>query len=73
MNKSRKEMEGLIYFSIVNLMLDVYYLKYYKNLMNLVNCQNQPECHQHTLNVKIIFIKPIRFVKTHEDIRKDRS
>ena len=44
--------------------------------MNLVHCQKQLECHQHILKlrfVKIIFIKPLRFVKTHEDVSKDRS
>ena len=45
--------------------------------MNLLCCQKQLECHQHILNkirfVKIIFIKPLRFVKTHEDFSKDRS
>ena len=50
MNISRKAMEWLICFSIVNLMLDAYYLKNFKNLMNLVHCQKQLECHEHILN-----------------------
>ena len=46
-----------------------------KNLMNLVHCQKQLKCHQHILNkfVKVIFTKPLRFVKTHEDVSKGRS
>ena len=47
--------------------------------MNLIHCQKQLERHQHILNqikfrlVKMIFIKPLRFVKTHEDVSKNRS
>ena len=45
--------------------------------MNLVHCQKQLECHQHILKtisfVKIIFIKPFRFVKAHEDVSKNKS
>ena len=57
--------------------MDANYLKNFKNLMNLVHCQKQLECHQHILKkirfVKIIFIKPLRFVKAHVDLSKDRS
>ena len=54
MNTSRKAMEWLTCFSVVNLMLDAYYLKSLKNLVNLVPCQKQLECHQHILkNVNI--------------------
>ena len=57
MNTARKAMDCLICFSIVN-------------LMNLLPCQKQLECHQHILNkirfVKIICIYPLKFVKTHE-------
>ena len=59
MNASRKAMECLICFSIVNLMLVASYLKNFKNLMNLVPCQKKLECHEHILSkilVKIIFI-----------------
>ena len=45
--------------------------------MNLVPCQKQLECHQHILNkfrfIKIILIQQLRFVKTHENISKNRS
>ena len=45
--------------------------------MNLVHCSKQLECHQDIIKkvrlVKIVFIKPLRFVKTNENIRKDRS
>ena len=42
--------------------------------MNFVHCQKQLECHQHILNKSwIIFIQTLRFVKTHEDISKDRT
>ena len=45
--------------------------------MNFVHCQKHLECHQQSqkkfMFVKIIFIKPLRFVKTHKDISKDRS
>ena len=44
--------------------------------MNFGNCQKQLECHEHILKVrfmKIIFIEPLRFVKTHENISKNRS
>ena len=40
--------------------------------MNLVHSQKQLECHQHILKfkfVKIMFIKPLIFVKNHEDAR----
>ena len=50
MNTSRKAMEWFIYFSIVNLMLGFLLSKKVKNLMNLVPCQKQLECHQHILN-----------------------
>ena len=45
--------------------------------MNRVYCQKQQECHLHILIkfrfVTIIFIKPLRFVKAHKDVGKDRS
>ena len=50
MNTSRNAMEWLICFSIVNLMLGCFLFKKFKNLMNLVPCQKQLECHQHILN-----------------------
>ena len=50
MNTSRKAMEWLICFSIVNLMLGCLLFKKRKKLMNLVHCQKQLECHQHILN-----------------------
>ena len=68
-------MEWLICLSIVNLMLGCLLFKNLKNLMNLVHCQKQLECHQRILNkrfVKIIFIKPLRFVNTYGNISKDR-
>ena len=48
MNTSRKAMEWLICVSIVN--LDASCFKNFRNLMNLVPCQKQLECHQHVLN-----------------------
>ena len=50
MNTSRKAMEWTICFSIVNLMLGCLLFKKLKNLVNLVHCQMQLECHQHILN-----------------------
>ena len=50
MNTLRKAMEWLICFSKVNLMLGCRYLKNITNLMNLVHCQKQLQCHQHILN-----------------------
>ena len=46
--------------------------------MDLVLCQKQLECYQHILKikcrfVKIVFIYPLRFVKTHKGISKERS
>ena len=44
--------------------------------MNSVHCQKQLERDQHILKfrfVKIIFVQPLRFVKSHEDISKDKS
>ena len=46
--------------------------------MHLVHCQKNLECNQHILKIKfslakIIFIKPLRFVKTHEDVNNDGS
>ena len=49
MDTSRKAMEWLICFSIVNLMLGCL-LKNQKNVVTLVRCQKQLECHQHILN-----------------------
>ena len=49
MNTPGKAMEWLICFSIMNLMLGWLLFKKIKNLMNLVNCQKQLECHQHIL------------------------
>ena len=46
MNTSRKAMEWLVCFSIVNLMLGDLFLKNFKNLMNLVHCKKQLACHQ---------------------------
>ena len=51
MNTSRKSMEWLICFSIMNLMLRRLKLN---NLMNLVPCQKQLECHQHILNLCLL-------------------
>ena len=48
MNTPRKAME---WFSVVNLMLGYLLLKKTKNLMNLVPCQKQLECHQHIINL----------------------
>ena len=48
MNTSRKAMEWLICFSIVNLMLVASCLRNLENLMNLVLCRKQLECNQHT-------------------------
>ena len=50
MNKSRKAMEWLICFSIVNSMLGCILLKKSKNVMNLLNYQKQLEYHKHILN-----------------------
>ena len=73
MDTSRKAMKWLICFSIVNLILRcLLFKKLKKKLMNLVHRQKQPECHQHILN-KGYIIKAVRFVKTQEDISKDRS
>ena len=50
MNPSRKAMEWLTCFSVVNLILGCLSFKKFKNLMNLVSCQKQQECHQHILH-----------------------
>ena len=50
MNTSRKAMECLICFSIMNLMLGCLLFKKRKKLMDLAHCQKQLECHQHILN-----------------------
>ena len=50
MNTSRKAMEWSVCFSIVNLILGCLCLRNLKNVMNLVPCQKQLECHQHMLN-----------------------
>ena len=77
MNASRKAIEWLICFSIVNLILGCLLFKKLKKSVNLAHCQKQLECHQHILIkfrfVKIIFIKPFRFVKAPEDVSEDRS
>ena len=49
MNTSRKAMEWLICFSIVDLMLRCLLFKKFKKI-NLVRCQKQLESHQHILN-----------------------
>ena len=46
MNTSRKTMEWLICFSIVNLILGCLLFKTLKNLMNLVDFEKQLECDQ---------------------------
>ena len=46
-------------------------LKNLKHLMNLVPSQKPQQIKFRF--VKIIFIYPLRFVKTHENINKDRS
>ena len=50
MNTSRKAMEWLLCFSIVNLMFGCLLFKKFKNLMNRVHSQKQQECHLHILN-----------------------
>ena len=50
MNTSRKAMEWLTCFSIVNSMLGCLLFKKLKNLMNLAHCQKQLERHQCILN-----------------------
>ena len=50
MNTSRKALEWLICFSIVNLMLGCLLLKKFKKFNELVPCQKQLECHQHISN-----------------------
>ena len=50
MNTSRKALEWLICFYIVNLKFGCLLSKNFKKLMNLVHCQKQLECHQHILN-----------------------
>ena len=77
MNTPREGMKWLISFSIVNLMLGCLLFKNLKNLMNLVHFQKQLERHQHILIklrfVKLIFIKPLRFVKNHANITNYRN
>ena len=70
-------MKWLICFSVVNLVLGYLLFKKFKKLMNLVHCQEQLERHQHILIklrfVKLIFIKPLRFVKNHANITNYRN
>ena len=50
MDPSKKAMEWLFCFSIVNLMLGCLLFKKIKKLMNIVHCQKQLECQQRILN-----------------------
>ena len=50
MNPSKKAMQWLFCFFIVNLILGCLLFKKFKNSMNLVHCQKQLECYQHILN-----------------------
>ena len=81
MNTSRKAMEWLVCFSIVNLMSGSLLFQKFKNFSgscSLSKTARMLSTCQHVINlkfrfVKIIFIKSLRFVKTHEDVSEGRS
>ena len=74
MNALRKAMEWLICFPIVNLMLGCLLFKKFKKFKEscyLSKAAGMSSTYRKF--VKIIFIKPLRFVKTHDDLNKDMS
>ena len=73
MNASRKAIELLICFSIVNLMLGCLFFKEFKKSNESCSLPKAARMSSIYLKYKIIFIKPLRFVKTHEDVNKERS
>ena len=78
MNTSRKTMEWLICFSIVNLMLGCLLFKSFKKINESFSLSKVARMSSTYLKikfrfVKIIFIRPLTFVKTHEDVSKDRN
>ena len=78
MNPSRKAMEWLICFYIVNLMLGCILFKKIKKINESCSLSKAATISSTYLKkkfrfVKIIFITPLRFMKTHRDVSKDRS
>ena len=78
MNTLRKAMEWLFCFSTVNLMFGCLLFKKFKKFNESCSLSKAARMSSTYLKikfrfVKIIFIKPLRFVKAHEDVSKDRS
>ena len=75
MNTSRKVMEWLVCFTIVNLMLGCLLSKKFKKCKESCSLRKATRVSSKVKFrfVKIIFIKPLRIVKTYEDISKDSS
>ena len=71
MNTSRKAVQLLTCFSIVNLILGCFLFKKLRNLMKHVPCQKQLQCHSISYIkfkfVKFVLISPFRFVKAREN------
>ena len=72
-----KKSDGVVIcFSIVNLMLGCLLFKKFKKIKDSCSLPKAVKMSSTYLKfrfVKIIFIKPLRFVKTNEDVSKDRS
>ena len=74
MNTSRKSIEWLICFSIVNLMLGCLLFKSFKKFNESCSLSTAARRSSTFRFLKIIiFIKPHIFVKTHTDVSKGRS
>ena len=73
MNTSRKTMEWLICFSIVNFRLGCLLLKKFQKFNEFCSFLKATRMSSHIIKlkfrfVKVIFIKPLRFVKIHKDV-----
>ena len=75
MNTSTKAMEWLFCFSKVNLMFGCLLFKKINESCSLSKAARMSSTYLiiKFRFVKVIFIKPLRFVKAHEDVSKDRS